>query len=276
MQDGLLITNVTVIDAKNGQREAMNVRILENRIVALTAANNLKNPKATTILDGTGKYLIPGLWDAHVHLTYDMDLTPSMFGLFLKHGITSVRDTGGEIDLLLPLKQASEKDQKNTPRVKITGPLLDGIPTVYYGDGKFPKLGVSVPTIAEAKKQVLALHEAGVDMLKVYEMLSPEIFSAILRMADSLQLPVTGHVPLSLDALDAANAGMQSMEHLRNLEFAFTKNWDSLLLVRRNMLTTGIDEAGMKLRADIHKAQRNYALAHNDAHRQESVLKTLR
>jgi len=228
------------------------------------------------VVDGNGKYLIPGLWDSHVHLTYNMNLTPAMFDLFLTNGITSVRDTGGEIDLVLPLKKAADNNPQNTPRVKITGPLLDGIPTVYNGaSARTPKLGVGLATIDQAIKQVAELDEAGVDMIKVYEMLSPKVFDAILKKADSLGLPVTGHVPLSLDAVMAAQLGMRSMEHLRNLEMAFTANWDSLLMARRHALNQGINEAGGMLRAKIHAAQREYALQNPDEVRKAYVLDAL-
>ena len=59
---------------------------------------------------GAGKYLIPGLWDAHVHFSYDKSLTSSMPRLFLAYGITSVRDTGGPIDYVLQMKDSSVLD----------------------------------------------------------------------------------------------------------------------------------------------------------------------
>ncbi|MFS4467236.1 amidohydrolase family protein [Maribacter sp. 2210JD10-5] len=273
---GTIIKNVTVIDAQNGSRKAQTVQIKGNIISKVFSAQEaVVISKEAQIIDGTGKFLIPGLWDTHVHLTYNRDLAPAMFDLFLVHGITSIRDTGGELHLTVPLKKAADKDPKNTPRVKITGPLLDGQPTVYTGNGSFPKLGVTVANYKTAKNQVSRLHEAGVDVLKLYEMLSPDVFMHIMKMADSLQIPVTGHVPLSLDALDVAEAGIRSMEHLRNLELAFSKNWDSLLQVRRALLQEGRNESGFKLRTQIHDAQRNYALNNEDAERKALVLKKL-
>lgn len=272
---GFAVANVAVIDAKNGQRENQVVYIRENRIVKVSAAEAFDFSKGIRVIDGSGKYLIPGLWDAHVHLTYTKELTPAMFDLFLKYGITSVRDTGGQLHDLLPLKKAAQKDPKNTPRVKIAGPLLDGIPTVYDGSSpRTPKIAVSIPTVDEAERQLVKLTKAGVDMLKVYEMLEPEIFEALLKKADSLGLPVTGHVPLSLDAVTAA-IGMRSMEHLRNLELAFAKDWDSLLTVRRKMLLDGASELGGMLRANIHKAQRNHAFRTADSARTAFVLHQL-
>ncbi len=274
--NSLIIHNVTLIDAKNGQQKAMSIRIEENKITEVTASTNIKIAGGATVIDGTGKYLIPGLWDAHIHLTYNNNLTPVMFDLFLKYGITSVRDTGGELDLVLPLKEIADKSPKNTPRVKISGPLLDGIPTVYDGaNPRVPKLGIGLKSVEDAKRQIDELAESGVDFLKVYEMLSPEVFNAILKQADSLGLPVTGHVPLSIDAITASKSGMRSMEHLRNLEMAFTKDWDSLLKVRQKMLLDGVSKSGGKLRANIHAAQRAYALENSDEAQKKLVLDQL-
>lgn len=274
--EGVLIKNVTAIDAKNGMQEQTTILIEENKITKIGSTEDFKDIEVSNTIDGTGKFLIPGLWDTHIHMVYDQDLTPAMFDLFLLYGITSVRDTGGEIDLLTPLKQEADNDTKNTPRLKIAGPLLDGVPTVYNGEGRLPKLGVSVPTISAAREQVLTLQKAGVDILKVYEMLPPEIFTTILKLADSLELPVTGHVPLSMDATEAANLGMRSMEHLRNLEFAFVKNWDSLKISRRTMLENQEQLSGMKLRSNIHDAQRSFAFANEDAERKKEVLAALK
>ena len=97
----LAITNVTVIDAVNGVRAGQNVVMNNGTIVTFAEPGSPVN--AEQVVDGTGKYLIPGLWDFHVHLTYDDAFTDAMAGLFLSYGITSVRDTGGPLALLKPV-----------------------------------------------------------------------------------------------------------------------------------------------------------------------------
>jgi len=104
----LAIRNVTVIDAVHGAREGRTVVVDDGRIVAVTAADEPVDAAET--VDGTGRYLIPGLWDFHVHLTYDERLTEAMPGLFLHHGITSIRDTGGPLERLLPVVDALRGD----------------------------------------------------------------------------------------------------------------------------------------------------------------------
>ena len=100
--EGIAITNVTVIDAMNGLRESQTVVFEKDRIIAIETTND-KPLEVLKVIDGTGKFLIPGLWDMHVHLTYDDAFTDDMPSLFLAYGITSVRDTGGLIDKLLPV-----------------------------------------------------------------------------------------------------------------------------------------------------------------------------
>ena len=101
LASGTAITNVTVIDAVNGVRDNQTVVFDGDEIVAVQAAGAELNVASS--IDGSGQYLIPGLWDFHVHLTYDDRLTAVMPEMFLSYGITSVRDTGGLMHEILPL-----------------------------------------------------------------------------------------------------------------------------------------------------------------------------
>ncbi len=273
----IVIQNVNVIDAKNGLQTGMSVLVKGNRIDQVFKANGTKfNSTNSTIINGEGKYLIPGLWDAHVHLSFIKELTPAMFKLFLAHGITSVRDTGGQLHLVLPEREKARKDPQNTPRVMIAGPLLDGVPTVYDGSTpNNPHLGIGAGTVEEAEKNADEMLAAKVDLLKAYEMLTPEAFKTILAKGKAAGIPITGHVPLSMDVIEASNAGMSSMEHMRNLEFACAADWEELLAKRKKMLFDGQAEIGSTLRRNIHTAQRSHAVANQDAAQRTKVLKVL-
>ena len=102
------IENVTVIDAVHGARENQTVVIDGDQIVSVSDAE--ASPDVAEVIDGSGKYLIPGLWDMHVHLTYDAAFTAAMPALFLRYGITSVRDTGGLLENVLPVVAAMRED----------------------------------------------------------------------------------------------------------------------------------------------------------------------
>lgn len=276
-EDALCISNVTIVDPIDGLKENMNVIIQENRIATIFSSDEKVLSSKNVIIDGTGKFLIPGLWDAHVHFAFIEDLAPSMFDLFLAYGVTSVRDTGGELKVVKEWRTKALADPNNAPRVLIAGPLLDGLPNVYDGSSlSRPPLSVGLADSVEVADYVQSLVDEEVDLVKAYEMLSPDQLIAIVKIAEENGLKVTGHIPLSMDAITAANAGMSSFEHLRNLEFSFAANSDELLAERREMLARGKSEQGGVLRSSIHEAQRMNAIANSDSVQTYNVLKALK
>ena len=206
----LLISNVTVIDSANGPQVA-NVLIDEAEIIDVipveadgrTTTQPLID-QAEHHIDGTSKYLIPGLWDFHVHFTYDERFSDSMGDLFLYHGITSVRDTGGLLEKLLPVVDDLRGNGRVSPDVWFSGPLLDGASVVYDGDHR-PGLGIANATPAEARRNIADIHAAGASFLKIYEMVSPDIFAAIVEEASQRDLPIDSHVPLTMLAREVAH-----------------------------------------------------------------------
>lgn len=275
-ENSTCINNITTIDAESGLKENQSVIIQDNKIVRIQETKKVNLTGNSTFIDGTGKYLIPGLWDAHIHFAYIEGLAPSMFDLFLAHGVTSVRDTGGKIGFVKKWKDQADADPKNAPRVKIAGPLLDGTPNVYDGSTPSrPVLSVELTDVESAINKVEELDKIGVDLLKAYEMLSPEQFSAIAKIAKEKNLKVTGHVPLSMDVISASNAGLNSMEHLRNLEMSTASNWEELLAIRKKLLAEGKLKEGGVLRSNIHSAQRREAIEKADPEVTKKVLAVL-
>jgi len=256
----LAIQNVTVIDAVNGVREARTVVIDGGRITAVTAAGEVVDALET--VDATGLYLIPGLWDFHVHLTYDERFTEAMPGLFLSHGITSIRDTGGPLERLLPVVEALRADGATGPRVFFAGPLLDGEHVVYDGESR-PLLGIANPDVETARANVARLADAGVDFLKIYEMVTPEVFSAVVEEAQARGLPMDGHVPLSMQARNVGPL-VQSLEHLRNIEMDCVADPLRLVAERRRILTNPDGVPGGTLRSRLHNLQRLPSVAAYD------------
>jgi hypothetical protein len=257
VDSGVAITNVTVIDAVNGVRENQTVVFDGDRIMAVQDAS-LAYLAAETI-DGSGQYLIPGLWDFHVHLTYDDRLTAAMPGLFLSWGITSVRDTGGLMHEILPVVESMRARGAIAPRVFFAGPLLDGEFVVYDGDGR-PEIGVSVPTREAARQQVTLMKEQGVDFIKVYEMVKPDVFAELVEVAAELDLPIDSHVPLSMRARDAGPQ-VSSIEHLRNIEMDCAANAEQLHNRRLELLRNEEGLSGAALRSAMHSQQRLPAIA---------------
>lgn len=275
-EDTLCIENIAVIDPEDGLQSGQTVLIKDGKILKVSPTAELKLANKNTIIDGTGKYLIPGLWDAHVHFAYLEEMAPVMFDLFLAYGITSVRDTGGEIAFVKAWKDKAKANPTNAPRVMIAGPLLDGMPNVYDGaDIGHPPLSVGLKTVDDVVNKIEELDAQGVDLLKAYEMLTPEQFAKVTELGQAKGLKVTGHVPLSMDVIQASNAGLNSMEHLRNLELSCASNADELLAQRKKLLEMGKDDTGAILRTRIHQTQRPEAFNNFDEGQANKVLQVL-
>ena len=275
-KDAICIENISTIDPIDGLKENQTVVIKAGKIHKIEPSAELRLSSKNQIFNGDGKYLMPGLWDAHVHFAYKEELAPSMFNLFLAYGITSVRDTGGKIEFVKKWKDKSLANPTEAPRVMIAGPLLDGVPNVYDGSGPDrPPLSVGLDSFDEVKNQIDELDSLGVDLLKAYEMLSPEQFELITKLSKEKGLRLTGHVPLSMDVITASNYGLNSMEHMRNLELSCASNADELLDQRRELLMLGSSDPGGVLRSRIHKAQREIAIQNYDEKRADAVLDVL-
>jgi len=269
-----IIQNVTIVDAVNEERTGMDVLVEGAKISKIE--KNIARPDGAAQLDGTGKYLIPGLWDSHVHLTFEPDLMSTMFDLFIVNGITSVRDTGGKLHLVKPMKVQADSDINKYPRVKIAGPLLDGMPRVYNGSTpQIPDISQGLNSVEEVNEKVDALVAEGVDLLKAYEMLSPELYKAVLARAKKHGLKVTGHIPLSMTVQQAAAEGLASIEHMRNLEMSMAENADDILIERKQLLQSKKDTSGYGLRSYMHNTYRHASVKIIDEKRKQDVLQSL-
>lgn len=270
------IENITLIDADNPVRFNQTVHIKNGAIHSITDSSEIiKNQQI--IIDGTGKFLIPGLWDAHVHLTFIPEIDhETYFGLFLKNGITSIRDTGAIIKKLQPSLNYIQENPDKTPRLFYAGPLIDGKDRVYKGkEPGFPELSIGIDETSDIDNVVHDLLENGVTFLKSYEMLSKETYLELLQIAKKNNLRVTGHIPLSIDLEEAIEAGLGGMQHIRNMDLACSLDAPELLIKRREKLSNKNGIAGSALRTDIHSSQRYYAIDNYDSERCLRIIKKL-
>ena len=265
---GTAITNVTVIDAVNGVRTNHTVVYDGDEIVSVGPGGSPADVAET--IDGSGKYLIPGLWDFHVHLSFDERFTDDMPALFLSYGVTSVRDTGGLMHKMLPIVEKMRAADAVAPRVWFAGPLLDGNFVVYDGESR-PEIGVRNATPDEARATIRELKDQGVDFIKIYEMVSPAVFEAMIETAQELDLPVDSHVPLSMRA-ETAGPPVDSIEHLRNIELDCASNAAELYETRLELLKNPDGVPGVELRSSLHDLQRMPAIAAYDEARCNRVI----
>jgi imidazolonepropionase-like amidohydrolase len=198
----LVLTHVTVIDGTDAP-PAKNVTLVitGNRITKIEPTDKLTAPQNSRIIDAAGKFLIPGLWDMHVHPHSKQDLA-----LFIANGVTAIRIMWGNPEDF-EVRKDRDAGQLLAPHMIIASPLIDG-PKPYWPGS------VSVSTEAEARAVVDKSKAAGADFIKVYTFLPREEFLAIADEAKKQNIPFAGHVPMSVSATEASNAGMKSIEHL--------------------------------------------------------------
>ena len=263
-EDAYCIQNVNVIDPLDGLKKGVNVVIKGNKIHQIGMVGALKLSPKNKIIEGTDKYLIPGLWDSHVHFYFDQQLALHMPELFLSNGITSVRDTGGAFHYVDSIRKNALKHPKTHPRVKIAGPLIDGNFNVYDGS-VLPELSIRTRDVSESIAETEKL-----------EMLSTQQFEAIAAIAAREKLRLAGHVPLSMEITHAMSLGLNSLEHIKNLELEAAKNSDSMLLARRKMLQNKSLLSGRQLRAKIHRAQKQFAIDHIAPYTYQKILDTIK
>jgi hypothetical protein len=275
-EDAYVIENVGIIDPIDGLELNMSVVIKENKILDIFKTREIVLSPKNKVHKGTNKFIIPGLWDSHIHFAFEKDLATSMPNLFLYHGITSLRDTGGEFDFVNKFKQEAISNPKTKSRVKIAGPLIDGKFNVYDGSNiYFPKLSIQNIDNNQLERNVRLLIDKKVDFLKAYEMLSPAQFKILSNLAKENNLKLTGHVPLSMSVIEASNLGLNSMEHLRNLELSMTEMSEKLFQERKNLLLNKSSIKGSELRSLIHSKQRMKSINDLDSIKINNVIDAL-
>ena len=275
-EDAYVIENVGIIDPIDGLELNMSVVIKENKILDIFKTREIVLSPKNKVHKGSNKFIIPGLWDSHIHFAFEKDLATSMPNLFLYHGITSLRDTGGEFDFVNKFKQEAISNPKTKSRVKIAGPLIDGKFNVYDGSNiYFPKLSIQNIDNNQLERNVRLLIDKKVDFLKAYEMLSPAQFKILSNLAKENNLKLTGHVPLSMSVIEASNLGLNSMEHLRNLELSMTEMSEKLFQERKNLLLNKSSIKGSELRSLIHSKQRMKSINDLDSIKINNVIDAL-
>jgi imidazolonepropionase-like amidohydrolase len=201
----IAFTNVTVIDGTGAPpRRAATVVVRGDRIADVTTAGAASG---ADVIDGTGRFMIPGLWDMHVHLTNTTELAGPAF---IANGVTGVRDCGGELEVIDWIRHRFESGTIAGPRVFRAGPFVDGL-----------KPGVAdrivIGTGEEGRRVVTFLKPRGIDFIKVHNGAAAEAYFAMLAEARRQGIPVVGHIPLSVDPAKAIEAGHHSVEHIVSL-----------------------------------------------------------
>ena len=222
----LAITHVNVIDATGGPLQPdMTVIVRDGHIAELGKSGDVKAPADAKVVSAAGKYLIPGLWDMHVHTVFG-DWIPRnekvVLPMFVANGVTGVRDMGGDLDVLIQWRADIAAGKLLGPRMVIAGPMLDG-PTP-----RFPS-SAPVANAADGRKVVDDLKARGVDFIKIQSLIPRDGYFAAAGEARKLGIVFVGHVPDAVRASEASNAGQKSIEHFTGIFEGSTTIEDQLL-----------------------------------------------
>ena len=201
----LAFANVTVIDgASSTPRRDQTVIVRGTRIVSVTPSRSARVPADARIVDGRGKFLIPGLWDMHVHTTVVRGR--AILPLYVANGVIGVRDMAGDWATLTAWRNDIAHGRLVGPRIVASGPYLEG------GDIPIPHILARTPD--EARAAVDSLVRMGVDFVKVHGQLTRETYFAIARRARERGIAFAGHVSRVVGSATASDSGQRSIEHL--------------------------------------------------------------
>jgi imidazolonepropionase-like amidohydrolase len=204
----LALMDVTVIDGTGSQPEPHRTVLIEGeRIVAVTPSGQAP-PRGFRRINLAGKFVIPGLWDMHVHTLWSDEVPRVFLPRFVAYGVTTVRDMGGNEAGWAAARRVIAERPAWTPRIYRAGPILDGPEPVD------PRVSIAVADAASGRAAVDLLAGQGVDFIKVYTLLPPEAFRAVAERSRELGLRVAGHIPFGATLDDVIAARMASIEHV--------------------------------------------------------------
>ena len=199
------ITHVTVIDVERGaSRPDMTVLIDGARITSVGPTASTAIPVGARRIEGRGKWLIPGLWDMHVHTA--VPTGRALLALYVANGVTGVRDMGGDFATIRRWREEIAAGTLIGPRIVAAGPYLEGHDS--------PIAHIEVHTPADARRAVDSLTVLGVDFVKVHSALPRETFFAAAREARAKHVALAGHLSRNVTVEEASDSGQRSLEHL--------------------------------------------------------------
>ena len=290
----LAVTNVAVVDIERGRvLPDYAVAIKSDRIVTVAPTSMVRVGSTTRVVDGSGRFLIPGLWDMHAHLGGSGNPLVLELPLFTAHGVTGLRVMGAPRDLpgLARLRQL----QTATEAGKLVGPRIVAVAS-WPVNGE-AGIADTLPPFFKARTRdegrALARYfkDSGYDLIKVYNNVSREGYLGLAEEARRLGLPFAGHEPAALSAIELSNAGQKSIEHSRIFLFNCFPGADSL---QKGLLRPGtalrrrmVDEYDARVCREVfqtfarngtyitptHVTRRMDAFAHDSAFRNDPRMK---
>lgn len=214
------VTHVSVVDVERGRTfPDHTILVRDGRIVEVGPSRGVPIPRDARVIEGRGRYVVPGLWDMHVHTVGGS--SERMLPVYVAYGVTGVRDMGSDLDVLRRERDRIRRGESVGPRIVMAGPILDG-PLGVPMPAAHRRWRIELTDSVRARHVVDSLARAGADFIKVHERLSAPVYRAIVDQARRARLPFAGHVPTEVGPLAVVAAGQRSVEHLVNVPIPCT------------------------------------------------------
>lgn len=254
----LVLSHVTIIDCTGSpEQNDMTIVIQKDRIREIAKAGKIQIPKNAEVIDASGKFLIPGLWDMHVHWQ-----DKSYLNLFIANGVTGVR-------IMLGLTEHKQW-RKEVNEGKLSGPRFVSASALLDGPKPFWPYSAALADAAQGRDAVDREKEDGADFIKVYSRLPREVYFAIAQESKKQGIPFEGHVPYSITVREASEAGQKSIEHLTGVLLASSKSENEL---RKELLDSLQKPEPNDL--EIGRKQQKRILESYDDHKAASLISAL-
>ena len=210
----VVFADITVIDATGSPaRQHRMVTISRGKIAGIEEYRRGSEPKTADVIDGRGKFLIPGLWDMHVHW-YDERFLP----LFIANGVTGVRQMWG-MEVHRQWRRRMQEGSLLGPREFIASTIIDGPKPMWPGS-------IAVKDAEQGEAAVRNSRKNGADFIKVYSLLPRDAYFAIAAESKKEGIPFAGHVTHAVSLSEASDAGQKSVEHLTGALLAASSRED--------------------------------------------------
>jgi imidazolonepropionase-like amidohydrolase len=231
--DGIALVGATLIDGSGGPAlEGSVVVVRSGRIESVGPRGEFLLPERTAEVDLTGRWIMPGLIDGHVHLVEPLaGVARWSMARYLAWGVTTVRDVHGSLRSALALRRQLNRGGRPGPRVYSAGAMIDGVPSTYPD-------ALTARSPKEARRAVDRLVNAGTDQVKVYTRVDRTLLGAVLDEARTFNFAVAGHLGLT-DAVTAARLGLGSLEHLSGVPEAASADPSGLYAAHRQSFFAG-------------------------------------
>lgn len=261
--------DATVVDVQSGKLlKHQEVIIAGNKIIAVKPISKLKLPKDARIINAKGKFIIPGLWDMHVHTLIE-DWYTWQFPLFVANGIIGFREMWGDRNLIDSVRNEMQKGSMPFFHFTASGHILDGKKPFWPGS-------LSAGDTITALRIVDSLINAKVDFIKVYTFLGSDVFEAIAKRCRERNFPFAGHVPFKVWLTKASDAGMASMEHLYGFDLEACAFPDSAMQLKIRDAENLEARLDAKQRQTLVRVSEKFVLENFSEKKMRNIAKTLR